>query len=124
MDRRIPLDWYLYGVEPEIEGEIMIEPEQIKEMRNAFNLFVSDQATQTIRPSQLLAIFRRIHLDQSHTSVAQMLEHITTTTHDAEMQFETFMRHMNEYYSERNSSQGIQRIFRLFDNNGQGLLTK
>ena len=40
------------------------------------------------------------------------------------MHFDKFMRITNDYYSQRQSDDGIDRIFRLFDNNGKGFLDK
>ena len=43
---------------------------------------------------------------------------------DVEMHFEKFMRHVNDYYNQRNTSEGIERIFKLFDNEQTGVLTR
>lgn len=53
-----------------------------------------------------------------------MLEYLVVDTLDVEMRFDTFMKHVNDYYSQKSTSEGLQRIFSLFDNKGRGLLTR
>ncbi len=43
---------------------------------------------------------------------------------DEEMHFDKFLKIANDYYNQRDTQEGIQRIYRLFDNNGTGAITK
>ena len=43
---------------------------------------------------------------------------------DPELTFDRFIRHANDFYNQRESSEGIERIFRLFDNENLGYLSR
>lgn len=34
------------------------------------------------------------------------------------------MRHCNDYYNQRSTADGLRRIFRLFDNDGNGVIDR
>ena len=47
-----------------------------------------------------------------------------TELNDEEMHFDRFMKHTNDFYSQRQNTEGIERIFKLFDNEGIGIITR
>ncbi len=43
---------------------------------------------------------------------------------DSEVYFEKFIKYANDFYNQRGTAEGIRRIFKLFDNQGIGSVTK
>ncbi len=65
-----------------------------------------------------------MELDKRFVSAAELLEHMIIDLGDPEMDFNKFMKVSNDYYNQRSTSEGIARIYRLFDNEGLGKMTK
>ena len=53
-----------------------------------------------------------------------MLEYMVDELGDEEMFFEKFLKVANDYYNQRDTTRGISRIYRLFDNNDTGIISK
>ena len=94
------------------------------ELRAAFELFLADQPRDCLRPSELLEVFERMGLDADYASATDMLRFMVENQGDEFMTFDRFMKSANDYFNERNTREGIERIYRLFDNEKTGRITK
>ena len=78
---------------------LLILASQVEEMRKAFELFIAEQNKHTLKPSEMLAVFKRMGLDKEFTSCTELLTYMVNELGDIDMHFEKFMRLTNDYYS-------------------------
>ena len=53
-----------------------------------------------------------------------MLCYLVDDLNDEEMHFDKFIKHANDFYSQTNTTEGIGRIFKLFDGNMTGEMSR
>ncbi len=104
--------------------KILITDEQVDQLRKAFELFIAEQNKSTLRPSELLQVFLRLGLDSEYQSCTDMLCYLVEECGDVEMSFDKFIGHANDFYSQTTTKEGIERIFKLFDGNMTGEMTR
>ena len=77
-----------------------------------------------MKPSQLYAVFKSLKLEKQFASATNAIKHMVEGLGDPEVTFEQFITHINQYYDQRNSPEGLRRIFSLYDQRGKGVLTR
>ena len=102
-----------------LELEHNLTDEEIEEIRQAFDLFDSDNSG-TINPKEVEAAINSLGSDRSNT-IFRLLAGIEEL--GAEITFDMFLAHIVERLGNRNSREGIQRIFDLFDDEGKGSIS-
>ena len=65
----------------------------------AFELFIADSNKETLKPSELLLVFKRIELNKQYASATQLLEYIVNELGDPDLTFDRFMKITNDYYN-------------------------
>ncbi|CAG9325913.1 unnamed protein product [Blepharisma stoltei] len=88
--------------------------DEIKEIKEAFDLFDSDNSG-TIDPKEINAALASLGQDRTPT-IFRLLAGIEEL--GAAITFDDFLGHISERLGHRNSKEGIQRIFDLFDADG------
>ena len=69
--------------------------------------------------------FEKLGLDKERRSIYLLIKSINTKDNNLEgVNFEQFLNQCSNYYSDRYSREGIEHIFQLFDEEGQGYLTR
>jgi len=102
---------------PDLEHNLT--EEEVEEIRQAFELFDTDNSG-TINPREVEAAINSLGSDRSNT-IFRLLAGIEDL--GAEITFEMFLAHIVERLGNRNSREGIQRIFDLFDDDGKGTIS-
>eukprot|EP00353_Schmidingerella_taraikaensis_P014158 CAMPEP_0185583192 /NCGR_PEP_ID=MMETSP0434-20130131/21372_1 /TAXON_ID=626734 ORGANISM="Favella taraikaensis, Strain Fe Narragansett Bay" /NCGR_SAMPLE_ID=MMETSP0434 /ASSEMBLY_ACC=CAM_ASM_000379 /LENGTH=166 /DNA_ID=CAMNT_0028202203 /DNA_START=6 /DNA_END=506 /DNA_ORIENTATION=- len=101
-----------------------ISPEQVDELRQAFELFIPDKQT-TVKPYELLNCFERLGLNESRKAMYEMIQSMSTSVNnELGLTFEEFLDLAATYFNKRDTHEGLSRIFKLFDNTERGRLTK
>ena len=101
-----------------------ITPEQIEQLKEAFELFLSDKQS-TVKPIELLQCFERLGFDQSRKALYGMVQSMCTdVNNELGVTFEEFLDQAANYFNNRDSHEGLSRIFLLFDNAENGRLSK
>lgn len=93
--------------------------DEVQEIKQAFDLFDND-GSGTIAPSEVSAALASLGSDRS-ASFFRLLEGIEEL--GAEIDFDQFLAHVTDRLGNRNSPEGIERIFNLFDDTGSGSIT-
>lgn len=93
--------------------------DEVQEIKQAFDLFDND-GSGTIAPSEVSAALASLGSDRS-ASFFRLLEGIEEL--GAEIDFDQFLAHVTDRLGNRNSPEGIERIFNLFDDTGAGTIT-
>ncbi|CAG9323597.1 unnamed protein product [Blepharisma stoltei] len=99
--------------------EIRMTEDEIKDCKEAFDIFDSD-ISGTINPKEVQAAINSLGDDRTNT-IFRLLAGIEEL--GAEIDFDAFLAHINERLGHRNSKEGIQRIMDLFDSEGTGTIT-
>lgn len=90
--------------------------DEIREIKEAFDLFDSDNSG-TIDPKEINAALASLGQDRTPT-IFRLLSGVEEL--GASITFDDFLGHISERLGNRNSKDGIQRIFDLFDSDGSG----
>lgn len=93
--------------------------DEVQEIKAAFDLFDND-GSGTIAPSEVSAALASLGSDRS-ASFFRLLEGIEEL--GAEITFDQFLAHVTDRLGNRNTPEGIERIFYLFDDTGSGSIT-
>jgi len=93
--------------------------DEVQEIKQAFDLFDND-GSGTIAPSEVSAALSSLGSDHS-ASFFRLLEGIDEL--GAEITFDQFLAHVTNRLGNRNSPEGIERIFYLFNDTGSGNIT-
>ena len=73
----------------------------------------------------MIRTFEKLGLDREKTAIYEMVKSMDTTyNNELGMAFDDFMDQACNFFNERNSHEGISRIFTLFDNSQTGRLTR
>jgi Ca2+-binding EF-hand superfamily protein len=98
--------------------------EQLDELKRAFDLFDS-KGKGRIFPHEMQRVFEKLKLDRERPSIYQMIKSFNIPENNAEgVTFDQFMTLVNTYYGDRYSEEGIRHIFDLFDEDGDGVITR
>lgn len=93
--------------------------DEMQEIKQAFDLFDND-GSGTIAPSEVSAALASLGSDHS-ASFFRLLEGIEEL--GAEITYDQFLAHVADRLGSRNSPEGIERIFYLFNDKGSGNIT-
>ncbi|OMJ81993.1 hypothetical protein SteCoe_17427 [Stentor coeruleus] len=99
--------------------DIKLTEDEIKDCKEAFDLFDLDSSG-TIDPKEVQAALNSLGRDQSPT-IFRLLAGIEEL--GAEIDFDSFLGHVNDRLGNRESKEGVQRILDLFDAEGTGHIT-
>ncbi|OMJ66403.1 hypothetical protein SteCoe_36760 [Stentor coeruleus] len=108
------------GKSPDKRGPddaMTLTEEEIKDIKEAFDLFDSDNSG-TIDPKEVNAALASLGSDRSQT-IFRLLAGIEEL--GGSITFDDFLHHINGRLGNRNSREGIERIFDLFDD-GRGVI--
>lgn len=97
---------------------INLDEENINELKEAFDMFDTDSSGK-VETKELRRIADILKYD-SHLSYLKLLQGIEER--GKTITFETFLLHIDEKLGNRNSIEGIRRIFELFDTDGSGTI--
>jgi len=100
-------------------AEIRLTEDEIKDCKEAFDLFDLDSSG-TVDPKEVQAALNSLGRDQSPT-IFRLLAGIEEL--GAEIDFDSFLGHVNDRLGNRESKEGVQRILDLFDAEGTGHIT-
>ena len=101
---------------PEASG---LTEDEVNEIKSAYDLFDND-GSGTIAPAEVSAALASLGSDHS-ASFFRLLDGISEL--GAEITFEQFLNHVVTRLGNRNSRDGIQHIFELFDHDGSGAIS-
>ena len=107
------------GAPKKPEVDIKLTEDEIKDCKEAFDLFDLDNSG-TIDPKEVNAALNSLGRDQSPT-IFRLLAGIEEL--GAEIDFDSFLGHVNDRLGNRESKDGVQRILDLFDAEGTGNIT-
>ena len=108
-------------IHKKIEGKsgvkaLPINKETIDEIKQAFELFIPDKQT-TVRPVDMCRVFEKLGMNQSMASIYNMVKFLDNSyNNELGLTFEEFMDQACDFFNQRDSHEGISRIFSLFDN--------
>jgi len=92
-----------------------LSQDEVDEIRQAFDLFDTNQ-TGKIDPKELKAAMQSLGFDTKNPTIFQMIAELDTT--DAQkrggIDFDTFVEAINDKLGDKETKQGIERIFNLF----------
>ncbi|OMJ70977.1 hypothetical protein SteCoe_30927 [Stentor coeruleus] len=101
------------------ETEIRLTEDEIKDCKDAFDLFDLD-GSGTIDPREVQAALNSLGNNKTPT-IFRLLAGIEEL--GADIDFESFLSHVNERLGHKESKEGVERILELFDAEGTGHLT-
>ena len=91
--------------------------DEIEEIREAFNLFDTDNSGM-IDPKELKAAMQSLGFESKNPTIYQM---IADLEHEGpSIDFDTFLRAITEKLGDKESRNGISKIFQLFDSDNSG----
>ena len=101
-----------------------INAAQVEELKQAFELFIPDKQT-TVKPIELLNCFERLGLDRTRKAIYNMVQSMSTDfNNELGVTFDEFIELAGNYFTKRDTHEGLSRIFMLFDNSESGKLSK
>ncbi|TNV75455.1 hypothetical protein FGO68_gene4347 [Halteria grandinella] len=101
-----------------------LDAEELAELQSAFDLFDAE-GNGRIQPSELVRIFKKLRLDSERPSMYKMAVSLNTAENNEEgVTFEQFIEGVMNYYGDRYTEEGVRHIFELFDEDGDGVITR
>ena len=88
--------------------------DEIEEIREAFNLFDTD-GSGTIDPKELKAAMESLGFENKNPTIYQMIADLDTNDNTRGINFEQFLDAITTRLGNRETKEGIYRIFQLFD---------
>jgi len=98
-----------------------LSEEEIEEIREAFNLFDTD-GSGAIDPKELKAAMQSLGFEAKNQTIYQMIADIDKDV-DGTIDFEEFVGMMTAKMSDKDSREGIQKVFNLFDDDSTGKIS-
>jgi centrin-1 len=95
--------------------------DEIDEIREAFNLF-DNEGTGLIDPKELKAAMQSLGFEQKNPTIFQMFADLEKECHGP-IDFERFLDGITSKLGDRESRDGIQKIFNLFDTDRKGSIS-
>merc|ERR1719464_682843 len=93
---------------------------EVDEIREAFNLFVTDQ-TETIDPGELKAAMRSLGFETKNPTIFQMIADLDQD--GTNIGFDDFLEQITQKLGDKETRDGIQKIFNLFDDEKSGTIS-
>eukprot|EP01069_Polyplicarium_translucidae_P001504 Polyplicarium_translucidae@DN1690_c0_g1_i2.p3 len=94
--------------------------DEIEEIREAFNLFDTD-GSGTIDPTELKAAMQSLGFESKNPTIYQMIASLDRQ--GGAIDFEEFLDAITSKLGDKESREGIQKIFNLFDDDKSGTIT-
>ena len=91
----------------------------IEEIKEAFNLFDTD-GSGTIDPRELRAAMQSLGFESKNPTIYAMIADLDKL--GAAIDFDTFLDAITDKLGDKESKPGIEKIFRLFDDDGSGTI--
>uniref|UniRef100_A0A7S3HDR8 EF-hand domain-containing protein n=1 Tax=Spumella elongata TaxID=89044 RepID=A0A7S3HDR8_9STRA len=93
--------------------------DEVEEIREAFNLFDTD-GTGTIDPGELKAAMRSLGFETKNPTIFQM---IADLDQDGPIGFDDFLDAITQKLGDKETRDGIYKIFKLFDDDNTGMIS-
>ena len=93
--------------------------DEIEEIREAFNLFDTDNSG-TIDPKELKAAMQSLGFEQKNPTIYQMIADLEQEGNSID--FETFLNAITAKLGDKETKEGIKKIFDLFDDDTSGAI--
>ena len=78
-----------------------------------------------MRPCDMERVFRSIAGEINKPAIYAMVKHMDTEANNAKgITFSEFMKQATDFFNERQTLEGVERIFMLFDTENTGQLTR
>ena len=88
--------------------------DEIEEIREAFNLFDTD-GSGSIDPKELKAAMQSLGFESKNPTIYQMIADLDTEANAGGIDFDQFLDAITAKLGDKESRDGIEKIFRLFD---------
>ena len=95
--------------------------DEVEEIKEAFDLFDTD-GSGTIDPKELKAAMQSLGFEAKNQTIFQMISDLDKNRTGA-IDFEEFLDMMTARMSDKDTREDISKVFRLFDDDGTGLIT-
>ena len=95
--------------------------DEIEEIREAFKLFDTDGSGQ-IDPKELKAAMESLGFENKNPTIYQMIADLDTPEHARGINFDQFLDAITTRLGNRETKEGIYRIFELFDDDKSGTI--
>eukprot|EP00921_Rhytidocystis_pertsovi_P020869 GHVQ01033236.1.p1 GENE.GHVQ01033236.1~~GHVQ01033236.1.p1 ORF type:complete len:169 (+),score=36.98 GHVQ01033236.1:470-976(+) len=96
--------------------------DEIEEIREAFNLF-DTEGSGTIDPKELKAAMQSLGFESKNPTIYQMIASLDKDGGGGPIDFEDFLDTITSKLGDKESKEGIQKIFNLFDDDKTGTIT-
>merc|ERR1719408_575441 len=96
--------------------------DEVDEIREAFNLFDTDGSGQ-IDPRELKAAMQSLGFETKNPTIFQMIADLDQDSHGGPIDFEEFLDAITQKLGDKETRDGIQKIFNLFDDDKTGTIT-
>ena len=93
--------------------------DEIEEIREAFNLFDTD-GSGTIDPKELKAAMESLGFENKNPTIYQMIDDLDVADNSRGINFDQFLDAITTRLGNRETKEGIYRIFELFDDDKTG----
>ena len=95
--------------------------DEIEEIKEAFDLFDTD-GSGSIDPRELRAAMQSLGFEAKNQTIYQMITDLDKNKNNS-IDFEEFLDMMTARMSDRDTREDINKVFRLFDDDGTGTVT-
>ena len=95
--------------------------DEIEEIKEAFDLFDTD-GSGSIDPRELRAAMQSLGFEAKNQTIYQMITDLDKNKNN-NIDFEEFLDMMTARMSDRDTREDINKVFRLFDDDGTGTIT-
>ena len=95
--------------------------DEIEEIKEAFDLFDTD-GSGSIDPKELRAAMQSLGFEAKNQTIYQMITDLDKNKNNS-IDFEEFLDMMTARMSDRDTREDINKVFRLFDDDGTGTIT-
>eukprot|EP00747_Dinoflagellata_sp_TGD_P213251 gnl/TRDRNA2_/TRDRNA2_86234_c0_seq2.p1 gnl/TRDRNA2_/TRDRNA2_86234_c0~~gnl/TRDRNA2_/TRDRNA2_86234_c0_seq2.p1 ORF type:complete len:171 (+),score=54.08 gnl/TRDRNA2_/TRDRNA2_86234_c0_seq2:105-617(+) len=96
--------------------------DEIDEIREAFNLFDTDGSGQ-IDPRELKAAMQSLGFETKNPTIYQMIADLDSDGHGGPIDFEEFLDAITQKLGDKETRDGISKIFSLFDDDKTGTIS-
>ena len=95
--------------------------DEVEEIREAFNLFDTD-GSGTIDPKELKAAMESLGFESKNPTIYQMIAELDSVENSSGINFESFLDAITARLGNKETKEGIFRIFELFDDDKSGTI--
>ena len=99
-----------------------LSEEEIEEIKEAFNLF-DTEGIGKIKPKELKAAFQQIGLEYKNPIINSIINELDNLGNETGFSFEQFLQAICSKLGNRETEEGIKRIFEMIDEDKKGYIT-